>query len=71
MDSCLDPLDWLGPDLCMKIFMCLSPADIVHRVSKVSRSWRRFGERLLYFIHTTTFSVKRYLNAYVVSNFVQ
>ncbi|KAJ7951079.1 F-box protein [Quillaja saponaria] len=42
MGSSMDFLNWLDPDMSIKIFMCLDdPADLV-RVSSVSRSWRRF-----------------------------
>lgn len=39
-----DFMDWLGPDMSIKVLMCLEdPSDLV-RLSAVSRSWHRFGK---------------------------
>lgn len=50
MKGTSDFVELLGPDLSMKIMMCLEdPSDLV-RVSAVSILWRQFGEfdRLCY-----------------------
>uniref|UniRef100_A0A5B6Z189 F-box domain-containing protein n=1 Tax=Davidia involucrata TaxID=16924 RepID=A0A5B6Z189_DAVIN len=42
MEGCRDFIQWLGPDISIKILMCLEdPSDIV-RVSSVSTSWHQF-----------------------------
>lgn len=44
METCMDLLNLLEPDMSIKVLMCLdNPSDLVH-ASSVSRSWRRHGE---------------------------
>lgn len=45
--SCIDFMQCLGPDMSIKILMCLEdPSDLV-RVSSVSTSWRHFGKNYI------------------------
>lgn len=44
MVACMDFLNWLVPDMSLKVLTCLDdPSDLV-RVTSVSRSWRHSGE---------------------------
>ncbi|KAH7839804.1 hypothetical protein Vadar_009102 [Vaccinium darrowii] len=43
MEACRDFIQWLGPDIAIKILTCLEdPSDLV-RLCSVSGSWRQFG----------------------------
>ena len=56
-----DFMDWLGPDMSIKVLMCLEdPSDLV-RASTVSKSWRQFGK----LVELNTSFVKIYLDVSV------
>ncbi|KAL6977662.1 hypothetical protein U1Q18_026453 [Sarracenia purpurea var. burkii] len=42
MEACRDFIQWLGPDISMKILMCLEDPSELVRVSSISSTWRHF-----------------------------